>query len=78
MKDVFQTEQDVRDWCREARYEVDEYILQSHGTERCDVCGEPLAAGLGGIGEFYEPRDPSKCSVVAHAQCGLDQGLEIA
>jgi hypothetical protein len=39
----------------------------------CGLCGEPADAEMG---EFWQPEQNT--SVVAHAQCGIDAGLEIA
>lgn len=39
----------------------------------CDLCDEMADDNMG---EFYDP--VKNCTFVAHAQCGLDAGLEIA
>lgn len=48
-------------------------------TEECQICGEPAD---GEMGEFALPKGKTApdgtVSVVAHGQCGLDHGLEIA
>lgn len=50
----------------------------------CDICGEeidwlsPLPSKCE-AGEFYDPNLPIDAKhVVAHAQCGIDRGLELA
>jgi hypothetical protein len=48
--------------------------------EGCQLCVEPAGAEMG---EFYDPkRDdgkrPFSGHVIAHAQCGIDAGLEMA
>jgi hypothetical protein len=47
----------------------------------CDICGEALGGPNAEVGEFYDPQ-ATDTSVeghkIAHAQCGLDAGLEIA
>lgn len=45
---------------------------KANGQE-CDICGEPADAEMG---EFWDHNKDT--SVVAHAQCGLDAGLELA
>lgn len=43
----------------------------------CDLCDEPEDDPLGDpLAEFWDPED--EASVVAHGQCGLDRGLELA
>lgn len=39
----------------------------------CELCGEPADDEMG---EFWQPEQEN--SVIAHAQCGIDAGLEIA
>lgn len=42
----------------------------------CGICGEPADNEMG---EFFTPDWPDdKPSVIAHAQCGIDAGLELA
>lgn len=47
----------------------------------CDICGEPYdqtssRPSMNEVGEFWDPEKND--SVVAHAQCGIDAGLELA
>lgn len=63
-------------------------LLQPHRTNEdgetteCQICGEPADDEMG---EFWVEPDPATpppgsdgYSVIAHAQCGLDHGLETA
>lgn len=45
------------------------------GTEltECQLCGEPIDDEMG---EFWDPAKEE--SVIAHGQCGIDAGLEMA
>lgn len=54
-------------------------------SENCEICGERFTGHVHEeIGEFYDPRqaagDPEILSdhFIAHAQCGLSAGLELA
>lgn len=52
----------------------------------CDICGEPYDANdprpsMSEVAEFCDPDrewDEHENSFVAHAQCGLDAGYELA
>lgn len=47
-------------------------------TEECQLCGEPADDEMGEFALPIGQTDPNGCvTVVAHAQCGLDRGLEI-
>lgn len=56
------------------------YRQDSNGeTMECQICGEPADGEMGEFGLPDGQTDPDGAvSVVAHAQCGLDAGLEIA
>lgn len=41
----------------------------------CELCGEPQFELDDDLAEMYKPGSPS---VLCHAQCGLDAGLELA
>jgi hypothetical protein len=59
----------------------DEELEEIRGQTNCDICGERFTLDPHEeIGEFALPFDPDypTGSVVAHAQCGLDAGYEIA
>lgn len=46
-------------------------------TKECQLCGEPADGEMGEFGLPEGQTDPDgTVSVVAHAQCGLDAGLE--
>lgn len=48
-------------------------------VSNCQICGEPADGEMGEFGlpdKIRKPGDP--VSLVAHGQCGLDHGLEIA
>lgn len=55
-----------------------------YGQERCKLCSEPWVSWYSGsldaeAGEFVQKdRSGSVKHVLAHAQCGLDLGLELA
>ena len=44
----------------------------------CELCGEPLDGRGDGTAEMYDPKDPAEDSLIVHAACGLEEGLEIA
>jgi len=49
----------------------------------CEICGEHIKASAPGdwlepVGEFWDPTKPEEGSVIAHAECGLSRGLEVA
>lgn len=51
----------------------------------CEVCGETIETDsmgcfIGDVGEFYNPLDqnPERKNLIAHADCGLGSGMEIA
>lgn len=77
---------ELRAWAKQVGYHVEEYVLATQGTRGCAVCGEPLACGSEGIGEFVLTQDnpsmfegPEKGEhFIAHAQCGLDVHAELA
>jgi hypothetical protein len=47
--------------------------------ECCDICQEPMPMDDGETGEFKpDIGDNNGRPVIAHAQCGLDMGLELA
>ena len=49
---------------------------RGYGEGACEICGEPADNEMG---EIYSPEWPDdKPSVIAHAQCGIDAGLEVA
>ena len=55
------------------------------GESECQICGEPFRSIHDEVGEFCEPggdTDGNPRSVfehkIAHAQCGLDAGMELA
>lgn len=59
-------------------------IKEMWGRSTCELCGEPfkLPEENEQVGEFY---DPAKAAiggatghVIAHAQCGIDAGLDLA
>jgi hypothetical protein len=55
-------------------------IMREEYPDGCELCGEKAGAEMG---EFYDPkRDDGQGNypghVLAHAQCGLDAGLEQA
>lgn len=45
---------------------------------RCGVCDEIIDPESMDLGEFFDPNDPDKESIVAHAECGVAAELEIA
>lgn len=54
-------------------------VLPPDVVQVCDVCEEPGTDRFGGddvLAEFWVPDE--KRSIVAHAQCGTDQELELA
>lgn len=60
-------------------------IIEMRGQLRCDLCDECFTCGPHEeIGEFAAPMgvhctgQPEYESVIAHAQCGLGAGYEIA
>ncbi len=52
--------------------------------EDCEICGELFTGSVHEeIGEFYDPAieeglESAFAHVIAHAQCGRDQNLELA
>lgn len=51
------------------------------GATRCGICGEVLRQDanemyIDEVGEFWD--EAKDDSVVAHAQCGIDRGMELA
>lgn len=44
----------------------------------CDLCGEPFSYLTDEVGEFWDGDDEDGESVIAHAQCGIDHGLQLA
>jgi hypothetical protein len=44
----------------------------------CDICGEPLDPDNDEQAEMFNPNNPDAATVICHAQCGLNQGMEIA
>lgn len=56
-----------------------EDVPASFVQEVCDRCEEPSSDDLGDddvLAEFWDPA--SQTSKVMHAQCGVDEGLELA
>lgn len=59
-------------------------IVRDHDNDMkttCELCGEPIdfmspLPSLSEAGEFWEPDE--KRGVIAHADCGLSYGLELA
>jgi hypothetical protein len=49
----------------------------------CGVCGEEIPQDVMGnyeaeVGEFFDLAKPDDPSILAHADCGINAGLEIA
>lgn len=44
---------------------------------KCEICEETLRDN-DEVGEFFDPAKPEEDSKVAHAQCGLSAGMEVA
>lgn len=44
-------------------------------NQRCHFCDEPWELG-DEVGEWYD--SDNECSMVGHAQCGIDSGLPLA
>jgi hypothetical protein len=57
--------------------EADHFIFP-WGQEDCDICGEQLPDITGEVGEFVGASFDEDGSLIAHAQCGLDAGYELA
>lgn len=47
---------------------------------RCDLCGEPINWENPNCeaAEMWDPTKPDENSVICHADCGLNAGLELA
>lgn len=55
------------------------YECLPYDEEECQICGEPADGEMGEFGTPIGTTTPEgSVSLVAHAQCGLDAGLEIA
>lgn len=49
----------------------------------CDICGEEIdyespLPSKNEAGEFCDPADPGGKHYIAHAQCGIDAGFQLA
>lgn len=55
-------------------------ILGSFGEERCALCGEPFGEDPFNYerGEFADLDAPEASTVVAHVECALARGLDVA
>lgn len=75
------TDGDDSDFYEAALYDpstgVTEWIeVHKVADGECDLCGEPYSYLHDEVGEFWD-KDADD-SVIAHAQCGIDHGLELA
>lgn len=54
----------------------DSQLLDLFGRTTCEVCGERLDDD--GNAEMYDPERPGNPSLIVHADCGINEGLEVA
>lgn len=54
-------------------------VIERWGQEKCDICGEPFTLKpTEEVAEWYDPGDGINLHYIAHAQCGIDKGFELA
>lgn len=63
-------------------YNCPECIAEAFGSQKCEVCGERFKTIFDEVGEFVDPTgaysDGLDGTVIAHAECGLAQAMEVA